>query len=42
MSDYLVKRIAERPLIDVRLRTQVEAVEAERGQLAAKARWPSR
>jgi len=35
MSDYLVKRIAEHSLIAVRLRTQVEAVEAEGGQLAA-------
>jgi thioredoxin reductase (NADPH) len=30
MSAYLVERIAAHPLIDVRLRTEVEAVEAER------------
>ena len=34
MSAYLVDRIAAHPLIDVRLQTQVEAVEAEGGQLA--------
>ena len=34
MSAYLVDRIAEHPLIDVRLRTQVEALEAEDGRLA--------
>ena len=33
MSAYLVERIAEHPLIDVRLRTQVEAVEADDGRL---------
>jgi thioredoxin reductase (NADPH) len=35
MSAYLVKRIVAHPLIDVRLRTQLEAVEAEGGTLAA-------
>jgi thioredoxin reductase (NADPH) len=35
MSAYLVERIVAHPLIDVRLRTQVEAVEASDGQLAA-------
>src|SRR5687767_14490467 len=35
MSAYLVDRIAAHPLIDVRLRTQVEALEAEAGQLSA-------
>jgi thioredoxin reductase (NADPH) len=34
MSAYLVDRIAAHPLIDVRLQAQVEAVEAEGGQLA--------
>jgi thioredoxin reductase (NADPH) len=34
MSAYLVDRIAAHPLIDVRLRTQVEGVEEERGELA--------
>jgi thioredoxin reductase (NADPH) len=35
MSAYLVERIAVHPLIDVRLRTQVAAVDAEDGLLAA-------
>ena len=34
MSAYLVDRIAAHPLIDVRLRTQVEALESEDGHLA--------
>ncbi len=34
MSAYLVDRIGSHPLIDVRLRTQVEALESEAGQLA--------
>jgi len=35
MSAYLVDRIEAHPLIDVRLRTKVEAVEAEDGHLVA-------
>jgi thioredoxin reductase (NADPH) len=35
MSAYLVERIAREPRIDVRLRTQVRAVEARDGDLAA-------
>jgi thioredoxin reductase (NADPH) len=35
MSAYLVKRIEEHPLIDVRLRTEVTAVHEEDGRLAA-------
>jgi thioredoxin reductase (NADPH) len=35
MSAYLVTRIEQHPLIDVRLRTQVEAVHAEDAHLAA-------
>jgi thioredoxin reductase (NADPH) len=35
MSAYLVERIEAHPLIDVRLRTVVEAVEADGGQLSA-------
>ena len=34
MSAYLVDRIAAHPLIDVRLRTQVEEIHAEEGHLA--------
>ena len=34
MSDYLVRRIERHPLIDVRLRTQVQAVHADHGTLA--------
>jgi thioredoxin reductase (NADPH) len=37
MSAYLVDRIAAHPLIDVRLRTQVAAIEADGGRLAAVA-----
>jgi thioredoxin reductase (NADPH) len=37
MSAYLVERIDAHPLIDVRLRTQVESVEGEDGLLAAVA-----
>jgi thioredoxin reductase (NADPH) len=35
MSDYLVRRIERHPSIDVRLRTQVRAVHADDGTLAA-------
>jgi thioredoxin reductase (NADPH) len=35
MSAYLVDRISANPLIEVRLRTQVEGVDAEEGRLAA-------
>jgi thioredoxin reductase (NADPH) len=35
MSAYLVERIERHPLIDVRLRTELEAVEAEGGYLSA-------
>jgi thioredoxin reductase (NADPH) len=35
MSAYLVRRIEAHPLIDVRLRSQVRAVHAEEGRLAA-------
>jgi thioredoxin reductase (NADPH) len=35
MSAYLVKRIEANPLVDVRLETQVEAVEADQGRLGA-------
>ena len=35
MSDYLVRRIQGHPLIDVRLRSQVRAVHADGGTLAA-------
>ncbi len=35
MSGYLVDRISDNPLIDVRLRTQVEAVEADQEGLTA-------
>jgi thioredoxin reductase (NADPH) len=35
MSAYLVERIVAHPLIDVRLRTQVESVSEEDGELAA-------
>jgi thioredoxin reductase (NADPH) len=35
MSAYLVDRIAAHPLIDLRLRTQVAAIEADGGRLAA-------
>ncbi|HEU0318599.1 MAG TPA: NAD(P)/FAD-dependent oxidoreductase [Solirubrobacteraceae bacterium] len=34
MSGYLVDRIAAHPLIDVRLHTEIQAVDAEDGQLA--------
>jgi thioredoxin reductase (NADPH) len=41
MSDYLVRRIEAHPLIDVRLRTEVQAVEDEDGHLdAVVARGP--
>ena len=35
MSAYLVERIVDHPLIDVRLRTEVEAVAADGGRLSA-------
>jgi thioredoxin reductase (NADPH) len=35
MSAYLVDRIGAHPLVDVRLNTQVQAVEDERGELSA-------
>jgi thioredoxin reductase (NADPH) len=37
MSAYLIDRIRDHPLIDVRVRTQVSAVEASEGRLAAVA-----
>ena len=37
MSAYLVERIAAHPLVDVRLRTEIEAIEADGGRLAVVA-----